>query len=351
LPFLPDQAMKRPMNPASGVERDLAAPAQGADAASDIEFARRILSEGAAALHCLEALIGESFAAAVSLILAAPGRLIIGGLGKSGHVGRKLAATFSSTGTPSMFLHLAEALHGDLGGVRPGDVALLISHSGETAELHPIIAFLGEIEVPLIGISSNPNSTLIAASRVPILLPSLQEVCPEGLAPSTSTLMTLAIGDALALTLMRDRGFGAADFYRVHPAGSLGKRLRPVATVMRRGDAVPLVRPETPMLEAVVEMTAKRIGATGVVDDQGRLVGVITDGDLRRSLGRLSGGTAGDVMTPNPKTTRSITTVEDALARCVKHGISVLFVVDDPAFPKPDGVVHIHDLSPRPLSA
>jgi arabinose-5-phosphate isomerase len=315
--------------------------------ASDIAFARRILGEGAAALHCLEGTIDETFAAAVGLILSAPGRLIVGGLGKSGHVGRKLAATFSSTGTPAMFLHLAEALHGDLGGVRPGDVALLISHSGETAELHPVIAFLDEMKVPIIAISSNPESSLIAASAVPILLPSLREVCPQGLAPSTSTLMTLAIGDALALTLMRDRGFGAADFYRVHPAGALGQRLRPVASLMRRGDAMPTVRPQTPMIEAVLEMTAKRIGATAVVDDDGRLVGVITDGDLRRNLARLAAATAGEIMTPNPKTTRSITTIEDALTHCLNHRISVLFVVDDPAFPKPDGVVHIHDLSPR----
>jgi len=313
---------------------------------SDISFARRILREGAAALNILEQTIGENFAAAVSLILSSPGRLIVGGLGKSGHVGRKISATFSSTGTPSMFLHLAEALHGDLGNVRTDDVALLISHSGETAELHPVIAFLNDMKVPLIGISSNPDSTLIAAADIPILLPSLQEVCPKGLAPSTSTLMTLAIGDALALTLMRDRGFGAADFYKVHPAGALGRRLSPVAAVMRRGDAIPTVRPDAPMLEAVVEMTEKRIGATGVVDDEGRLIGIITDGDLRRNLSRLSAATAGDIMTPNPKTTKSITTIEDALGHCADQGISVLFVVDDPSA-RPDGVVHIHDLSPR----
>lgn len=316
-------------------------------ATADISFARRILREGAAALNILEGTIGDDFAAAVSLILSAPGRLIVGGLGKSGHVGRKLSATFSSTGTPSMFLHLAEALHGDLGGVRSGDVALLISHSGETAELHPVIAFLKDLKVPLIAISSNPESTLIAAADVPILLPGLQEVCPQGLAPSTSTLMTLAIGDALALTLMRDRGFGAADFYKIHPAGAIGERLRPVAAVMRRGESIPMVKPDAPMLDAVVEMTEKRIGATGVVDDEGRLIGVITDGDLRRNLSRLSEATAGEIMNPNPKTTTSIATVEDALARCAEQGVSLLFVVDDTVSARPEGVVHIHDLSPR----
>jgi arabinose-5-phosphate isomerase len=271
---------------------------------------------------------------------------VVGGLGKSGHVARKLAATFSSTGTPALFLHLAEALHGDLGGVRSEDAALLISHSGQTPELIPVIRYLAANGVPLIGISSNANSALLQAAAAPILLPAWNEVCPQGLAPTTSTLMTLAVGDALAMTVMRARGFGRADFHKLHPAGALGNRLQPVSAIMRRGEAIPLVAPETSMLEAVVEMTAKRLGVVGVADEQGHLLGVITDGDLRRHLDELSEATAAQIMSRNPKLVRPITVVEDALAQMGHHRITVLFVVDDPADPRPIGIVHIHDLAP-----
>ena len=235
--------------------------------------------------------------------------------------------------------------------VRPGDVALLISHSGQTAELAPVMAFFRDLAVPVIAISSNPESALVLASDARILLPPWDEVCPEGLAPTTSTLMTLAVGDALAMTVMRARGFGRADFHRLHPAGSLGNRLKAVSSVMRRGEELPLVRPDTPMLEAVVEMTAKRLGVVGVVDESDLLVGVVTDGDLRRNLDRLSHATAGEIMTSHPKVVRPITMAEDALAVLTHHKITVLFVVDDPALPKPIGVVHIHDLSPVQDSA
>jgi len=316
------------------------------DGSADLDFARGIFEEYASALQALGPSLDDGFVRAVRLVLGCDGRLIVGGLGKSGHVARKLAATFSSTGTPSIFLHLSEALHGDLGAVQPGDVALLLSQSGQTAELIPVISYMRESAVPLVGISSNPDSSLLVAADARILLPHWDEVCPEGLAPTTSTLMMLAVGDALAMTVMRARGFGRVDFRRIHPAGALGARLKPVSNVMRQGEEVPLVRPETPMLEAIVEMTAKRLGMVGVVDECGLLVGIITDGDLRRNLALLSQATAGDIMTRGPKVVRPITMVEDALAILTRHKITVLFVVDDPALPKPQGVVHIHDLSP-----
>jgi arabinose-5-phosphate isomerase len=312
----------------------------------DLDFARTILGEYSRAIGALAGSLDEGFARAARLVLGCKGRLVVAGLGKSGHVARKLAATFSSTGTASLFLHLAEALHGDLGSIQCGDVALLISHSGQTPELQPVIDFLKDNEVPLIGVSSNAHSPLIEAADAPIVLPPWDEVCPQGLAPTTSTLMTLAVGDALAMTVMRARGFGRSDFHRLHPAGALGKRLQPVSAVMRRDDALPLVRPETPMIEAVVEMTAKRLGMVGVADDAGVLLGVITDGDLRRHLGEIPNATAGQIMTRQPKVVRPIVLGEDALGLMVRHKITTLFVVEDPAHPRPIGVVHIHDLSP-----
>jgi len=316
------------------------------DTSSDLEFAREIFTEYAAALHATGDSLDHGFLRSLQLVLGCEGRLVIGGLGKSGHVARKLAATFSSTGTPALFLHLAEALHGDLGAVQSGDVALLISHSGETLELAPVIDYLGAIGVPLIGICANSHSALLLSADAQIVLPAWDEVCPQGLAPTTSTMMALAVGDALAMAVMRARGFGRADFCRLHPAGALGSRLRAVSAVMRTGDAIPLVHPDTPMLEAVVEMTTKRLGAVGVIDKAGRLVGVITDGDLRRNLHRLSDGCAGDIMSRNPKVVRPTLMVENALTVFSRHKVTILFVVDDPADPRPVGVVHIHDLSP-----
>ena len=313
--------------------------------ADDLAFARAILGEGAAAMRALADSLDHRFLRAVRLILDARGRLVVSGLGKSGHVGAKLAATFASTGTPAFFLHLAEALHGDLGMVQPGDVALLISHSGRTRELEPMIAFLGAAGVPIVGITSNTESPLGQAADAALLLPPWDEVCPHGLAPTTSTLMTLGLGDALAMAVMRARGFGQADFHRLHPAGALGDHLKPISAVMRRDDALPIVAPDTPMLEAVVEMTAKRLGVVGVVDDEGMLVGVVTDGDLRRNLGRLAQATAGQIMTRHPRLIRPITLVGDARAQLASARITVLFVVDDPAEPRPIGIVHIHDLA------
>lgn len=316
----------------------------------EVSFARGILIEEAAALTSLAEGLDQNFVHASRLIRSSHGRLVIGGLGKSGHVARKIAATFTSTGTPAIFLHLAEALHGDLGAIRPGDVGLLISHSGETPELLPVIRFMQELGVPLIAITANAASALAAAADAPIVLPAWQEAGPNGLAPTTSTLMTLAVGDALAMTVMRARHFGRRDFHRLHPGGALGTRLRPVSSEMHHGSAVPLVRADTPMLEAVLEMTAKRLGLVGVVDGQGLLVGVVTDGDLRRNLDRLSRSTAGDIMTRRPKLVRPAALASDAREMMAQHKITALFVVEDPGHPLPIGVIHIHDLPCEPAT-
>ena len=313
---------------------------------SEVEFARAIFSEFSCAIRALSESVDTGFAEAVRLLSEAPGHVVVGGLGKSGHVARKLAATLSSTGTPAFFLHLSEASHGDLGTVRPGDCAILLSHSGRTPELLPVIDHFKHLGGAIIGISSAAQSPLIAASDAAIILPPWDEVCPHGLAPTTSTLMSLAVGDALAMAVMRRRGFGRVDFHRLHPAGALGARLKPVSSVMRRGVSLPLVRPDTLMLETVVEMTEKRLGVVGVVDADHILLGIITDGDLRRHLDELPHATAAEVMTSDPKVVRPITLAEDALEMMNQLKITALFVVEDPADPRPVGLVHIHDFPP-----
>jgi arabinose-5-phosphate isomerase len=247
-----------------------------------LEFGREILHDEARALDALADSLGADFTRAVELILGASGKLIVGGLGKSGHVGRKIAATFASTGTTATFLHLAEAIHGDLGIAAKGDVAILISLSGKTAELEPVIDHLQAVGIPIIAITGNSNSPLGQAAEAPLVLPHWPEVGPESVAPTTSTTMSLALGDALAMTVMRQKGFTRTDFGRLHPGGALGARLKPVRRLMHSGDQVPLIRENNSMHEAVVEMSEKRLGVVGVTDERGRLLGVITDGDLRR---------------------------------------------------------------------
>ena len=309
-----------------------------------VAYGRAVIRAEADALVALAGALGEEFARAVRVILEADGRLVVGGLGKSGHVARKVAATFMSTGTPATFLHLSEAIHGDLGLVRPGDAALLLSQSGETPELVPVLHHLRGLGVPTIGVSAGPASPLSKGATVPLVLPALAEAGPDAVAPTTSTTMALALGDALAMVVMRARGFGRAEFRRLHPGGALGSRLSPVASVMHAGAAMPLAPPAMAMMEAVVEMTAKRLGVLGVVDDDGLLAGVVTDGDLRRHMAALAGATVGDVMSTGPQVVLPETVVDDALAILSRHKITSLFVVDDLARPRPLGVVHIHDL-------
>jgi arabinose-5-phosphate isomerase len=306
----------------------------GEDTASEVlEFGRSVLHDEARALDALADSLGESFEQAVELVVRCKGKLIVSGLGKSGHVGRKIAATFASTGTTAIFLHLAEAIHGDLGMASAGDVALLISQSGETAELEPVIDHFHGAGIPIIAITGHAGSMLGEAAEAALVLPVWQEVGPESVAPTTSTTMTLALGDALAMTVMHLKGFSRTDFGRLHPGGSLGARLKPVKRLMHSGPH-----------DTIVEMTAKRLGIVGVVDADGSLVGVITDGDLRRHMEEGLDHVASEFMSADPKTIGPDALVDDALSLFDEHRITTLFVVEEAEGRKrPLGVLHIHD--------
>jgi arabinose-5-phosphate isomerase len=311
---------------------------------SVLEFGRAILHDEARALDALADSLGEPFEKAVSLIFTCKGKLIVSGLGKSGHVGRKIAATFASTGTTAAFLHLAEAIHGDLGMASHGDVAILISQSGETTELEAVIDHFQHAQIPIIAITGHAGTMLAEAATAALVLPHWAEVGPESVAPTTSTTMTLALGDALAMTVMRQKGFTRTDFGRLHPGGSLGARLRPVRRIMHGGKALPLTRQDSSMHDTVVEMSAKRLGVIGVTDGDGHLIGVITDGDLRRNIERGLEHTAAEFMTVDPKTIGPNDLIDDALALFDEFKITSLFVVeDDGSGKKPVGVLHIHD--------
>ena len=308
-----------------------------------LQFGRDILHDEARALDALADSLGGAFENAVDLIIQCRGKLIVSGLGKSGHVARKIAATFASTGTTATFLHLAEAIHGDLGMAAGGDVAMLISLSGETAELEPVIDHFSQVGIPIVAITGNPGSMLATASAAALVLPHWHEAGPEAVAPTTSTTMTLALGDALAMSVMRQKGFSRSDFGRLHPGGALGARLKRVSRVMHSGDALPLTRDDSSMHDAIVEMSAKRLGIIGVVDEAGSLLGAITDGDLRRHMEQGLDHSAAEFMTPNPKTIASDALIDDALAMFEEYRITALFVVDGG---KPVGVLHIHDCPP-----
>ena len=316
-----------------------------ADSASSVlEFGRGVLHDEARALDALADSLGEAFAHAVNLILDASGKLIVGGLGKSGHVGRKIAATFASTGTTATFLHLAEAIHGDLGIAAKGDVAILISLSGKTSELEPVIDHFEAVGIPIIAITGSASSPLGEAAAAPLILPHWPEVGPESVAPTTSTTMSLALGDALAMTVMRQKGFTRMDFGRLHPGGTLGARLKPVRRLMHSGEQLPVIGAENSMHDAIVEMTEKRLGIVGVIDDAGNLVGVITDGDLRRNIERGLDHSAAEFMTSDPKTIGPDALVGDAVELFDEYKITSLFVVDETDGSKrPVGVIHIHD--------
>ena len=304
------------------------------------DFGRSVLHDEARALDALADSLGEAFEQAVGLILGCQGKLIVSGLGKSGHVGRKIAATFASTGTTATFLHLAEAIHGDLGMAAKGDAAILISQSGETAELEAVIDHFNRVGIPIIAITGNSGSMLAEAATAALILPRWAEVGPEAVAPTTSTTMTLALGDALAMTVMRQKGFTRTDFGRLHPGGSLGARLKPVSRLMHSGDGMPLVGQGTSMHDAVLEMSAKRLGVVGVTGGDGELVGIITDGDLRRHIEQGLDHPASAFMTTDPKTIAPDTLVDEALTLFDEYRITTLFVVEGN---RPVGVLHIHD--------
>ena len=322
-------------------------PADSEMIPSVVEFGREILHDEARALDALADALGDEFERATGLILECKGKLIVSGLGKSGHVARKIAATFASTGTTATFLHLAEAIHGDLGMAAPGDVAMLISQSGDTAELEPVIDHFTRLQIPIVAVTGNSGSMLATAAAAPLVLPHWHEAGPEAVAPTSSTTMTLALGDALAMTVMRQKGFTKADFGRLHPGGALGARLKPVRRLMHSGKSLPLTRADSNMHETVVEMSAKRLGVIGVTDEAGYLVGVITDGDLRRNIERGLDHRAAEFMTRDPKTIGADALIDEALTLFEEHRITALFVVDeDDRGKKPMGVLHIHDCPP-----
>lgn len=313
--------------------------------ANDLDVARRVLATEAAGLRALSAALDDGFLRAVELIAAAAGRVVVSGMGKSGHVGRKIAATLASTGTPALFVHPAEASHGDLGMIVPGDLVLALSNSGETAELADLVAHARRFGLPLIAITARARSTLAQAADIALLLPAAIEACPMGLAPTTSTTMQMALGDALAVALLTRRGFTPADYRMFHPGGRLGARLRRVREVMHEGDALPLADPDAPMDRALLLMTEKRFGCLGVIDASGRLIGIVTDGDLRRAMGpELLARRARDVMTRSPQTIGPDAFAAEALHAMNMRArpITALFVVDDAG--RPVGILHIHDL-------
>jgi arabinose-5-phosphate isomerase len=304
---------------------------------------RRVIGIEAAALGELAAGLGPSFAEAATLMLQARGRVIVSGMGKSGHVARKIAATLASTGTPALFVHPAEASHGDLGMITGGDVVLLLSNSGETAELADLIAYTRRWGIPLIGVARDAGSTLIRRSDIGIVLPPAPEACSVGLAPTTSTTMTLALGDALAVALMEHRAFTPEDFRGLHPGGRLGARLATVADLMHAGAEMPLIAADAPMSEALIEMSARGFGVVGAVDDAGALVGVVTDGDLRRHMQGLLERTVAQVMTRAPRTIPVTALASEALALMNARKITTLFAVDPAAPRMPAGILHVHD--------
>ena len=302
---------------------------------------RRVIAREAEALSLLGDSLGDSFGAAVQMLLGAEGRVIVSGMGKSGHIARKIAATFASTGTPAHFVHPAEASHGDLGMVMGGDVALLISNSGETTELADIIAHTRRFRIPTIAITARAESSLARQAEVVLLLPPAPEACETGIVPTTSTTMTLALGDALAVALMEHRAFTPEHFRMYHPGGKLGARLMKVRDLMHRG--MPLIAATAPMGDALLEISRKGFGVVGVTAGDGTLQGIITDGDLRRHMEGLLSLTAGDVMTRNPRTVAPDALAETAVALMNERKITCLFVLD-PAVPgQALGIVHIHD--------
>lgn len=308
---------------------------------ADLLSARRVLALEAEALQSLASSLNGDFVKALGLLAAATGRVVVSGMGKSGHVGHKIAATLASTGTPAVFVHPAEASHGDLGMITSKDAVLALSNSGETSELSDLIAYTRRFAIPLIGITSRAASSLGEAADVALVLPTMSEACPMGLAPTTSTTMMLALGDALAVALLERKGFTAADFQMLHPGGSLGRKLLKVSDLMHAGDEIPVVGPDLPVAQTLLVMTNKRFGCAGVVEADGRLAGVVTDGDLRRHMSDgMLGKTAAQIMTANPKTVRSQILAAEALRLMNANSITSLFVVDDG---KPVGILHIHD--------
>lgn len=331
---------------AAGSEDGLLDAASGADnSVGDLVSARRVLWLEAAGIgavsQAMDGALGQAFAAAVDLIAASAGRVVVTGMGKSGHVARKIAATMASVGTPALFVHPGEASHGDMGMIHAEDVVIALSNSGETAELGDIIGYCSRFGIHLIGITSGAESALAEGARVILILPRAAEACPLGLAPTTSTTMMLALGDALAVTLLERRGFSADDFQILHPGGKLGRRLMRVSDIMHTGKDIPLVAPETSMADVLLVMNSHRMGCAGVAIAAGTLVGIITDGDLRRHMdSELISKSASDVMTRNPLTIRPEALAAEALGLMNARQVTGLFALRDM---QPVGFIHLHD--------
>jgi arabinose-5-phosphate isomerase len=312
-----------------------------------VQSALRTLEAEGSGIAAIEAALrsdlGEAFARAADLIRSAKGRVIVTGLGKSGHIARKIAATFASTGTPAFFVHAAEAGHGDLGMITTDDVILALSWSGEQPEMKTLITYAKRFRIALIAMTAEGDSTLCQAADVALTLPKAREACPHNLAPTTSSLMLLALGDALAIALLEGRGFTSVDFSVLHPGGKLGAMLKHVSDIMHTGAAVPLKPLGTSMSEALVEMTSKGFGCVGIVDTRGAIAGIVTDGDLRRHIMRpdLITALVDDVMTKNPKTIRGNLIAGEALEILNASKITALIVTEAN---KPVGIIHLHDL-------
>ena len=319
-------------------------PAESRDSLQhDVEVGQRVLDLEAAGLKALGESLGASFGAALDLLAAVDNRVVVTGMGKSGHVANKLAATLASTGTPAQFVHPAEASHGDLGMITDKDAVIALSNSGKTAELADVLAHCARFSIPLIGITSQPDSTLARTADVALLLPAAAEACPMGLAPTTSTTMMLGLGDALAVALLERKGFSAQQFQILHPGGTLSRKLLRVADIMHGAEELPLCGEDLGMDEAILVMTRFRFGCVGVVDGDKRLVGVVTDGDLRRHMSDdLLHRKVGEVMTRDPMTVAPEVLAAEALGlmNAERRPITSLFVVDDG---RPTGILHIHD--------
>ena len=311
-----------------------------------IDSAKTVLNTEIHGLNLLRNTIDDAFVQAANVMFRTKGRVIISGMGKSGHIGQKMAATLASTGTPSFFVHPSEASHGDLGMLTKNDTLITISNSGESREMGDIISFSRRFGIPMIAITSVPTSTMAQAADIVLLIPGKKdapEACPLGMAPTTSTTTTIALGDALAVALLEMRGFTKEQFHDRHPGGKLGHVLLKVSDIMAKGDDMPLVRPDMMMADALVVMTGKSLGCLGITDDDGRLIGVITDGDLRRHMtADIIVRRAGDIMTKSPKTIPPNMLGTEAVGLMNAAKITNLFVVD--ADGKPLGVLHLHHL-------
>jgi arabinose-5-phosphate isomerase len=319
-------------------------PAESIVSLDDVQEARRVLKIEADALVYLSKQLGSEFSKAVDCIYRLSGRLIFTGMGKSGHIANKIASTLASTGTPTFFVHPAEASHGDLGMIIKGDAILALSNSGETAELSDMITYTRRHHIPLIGMTTGTRSTLAKNADIVLLIPQLEEACPLGLAPTTSTTMMLALGDALATAVLKRRGFSVSDFRSLHPGGRLGQRLMKVEQLMHKDDNIPLVSLGTSMKNALLIMTSRGFGCVGVVNSHSELIGIITDGDIRRHLeNELLSTSVDSVMTENPRMIVKNMLAQEALARMNQYQITSFFVKDSEESTKPIGILHVHD--------